>query len=205
MYLIGLTGGIGSGKSTVAARLAAHGCDVIDADAVAREVVEPGEPALAELAERFGPEVLHEDGTLNRPALAARAFTDDRARADLESITHPRVAARIAEWIATLAARAPQGQLIVVDHPLLVETGQQRRFDAVVVVLADVELRVKRLIDERGLTEEDVRARIRIQASDEQRRAVATHVIENDGTPEELHAAVDALYAELTEAARLGG
>lgn len=204
MYLIGLTGGIGSGKSTVAARLAAHGCDVIDADAIAREIVEPGEPALAELAERFGPDVLNDDGTLDRAALAERAFSDDAARADLERITHPRVAARIAEWIATVAARVPQGHLVVVDHPLLVETGQERRFDAVVVVTADAEQRIKRLIDERGLDEGDVRARIRVQATDEQRRAVATHVIDNDGTRQDLDAAVDALYAELTEAARAG-
>lgn len=201
MYLIGLTGGIGSGKSTVAARLAAHGCDVIDADAVAREVVEPGEPALEEIAERFGRDLLTSEGTLDRARLAARAFVDDAARAELERITHPRIAARIAEWIANLAGSVPDGRLVVVDHPLLVETGQHRRFDAVVVVLADEELRLERLVEERGLSEDDVRARFRAQASDAQRRAVATHVIENDGTRPALDAAVDALYAELVVAA----
>lgn len=197
MYLIGLTGGIGSGKSTVAARLAAHGCDVIDADAVAREVVRPGEPALEEIAERFGRDVITPEGTLDRARLAARAFVDDASRAQLERITHPRIAARIAEWIASLAGSVPDGRLVVVDHPLLVETGQHRRFDAVVVVLADEELRLERLVEERGLGEDDVRARFRAQASDAQRRAVATHVIENDGTRAELDAAVDALYDEL--------
>lgn len=201
MYLIGLTGGIGSGKSTVAARLAAHGCDVIDADAVAREVVEPGEPALEEIAERFGRDVITPEGTLDRARLAARAFVDDASRAQLERITHPRIAARIAEWIASLAGSVPDGRLVVVDHPLLVETGQHRRFDAVVVVLADEELRLERLVEERGLGEDDVRARFRAQASDAQRRAVATHVIENDGTRAELDAAVDALYDELVVAA----
>ncbi|MFP4635368.1 MAG: dephospho-CoA kinase [Nitriliruptoraceae bacterium] len=201
MYLIGLTGGIGSGKSSVAARLAAHGCDVIDADAVAREVVEPGEPALEEIAERFGREVIAPDGSLDRARLAALAFVDDESRAELERITHPRVAARIAEWIAHLAGSVPDGRLVVVDHPLLVETGQHRRFDAVVVVLADAQLRLRRLVEERGLSEDDVRARFRAQASDEQRRAVATHVIENEGTLAQLDAAVDALYDELKVAA----
>ena len=201
MYLIGLTGGIGSGKSTVASRLAAHGCDVVDADQVAREVVAPGEPVLADLAERFGQDLLRDDGSLDRATLAARAFVDDRTRADLDRITHPRIAGRIAERVATIGLDAPADHLVVVDHPLLLETEQATRFDAVIVVLADAETRVRRLVDERGLDEQDVRARMRAQVSDAERKRAATYVIANDGTVTELERAVDQVYEKLREAA----
>lgn len=199
MYLVGLTGGIGSGKSTVARRLRELGCAVVDADEVAREIVAPGEPALRELAEHFGREILRDDGSLDRSRLAGLAFADDDARAALDRITHPRIAARIAERVAELAAAegADSAAVVVVDHPLLVETGQAGRFDAVVVVTADEDARAARLAASRDLTESDVRARMRAQATDLERRAVATHVIENDGSRDELLRAVDALHRRL--------
>jgi dephospho-CoA kinase len=199
VYLVGLTGGIGSGKSTVAARFAERGCAIIDADRVAREVVERGETAWDELVERFGDEVVREDGSLDRAALAAIVFADADARADLERITHPRVAARMAERIAELAAEpgSRPDQLVVVDHPLLVELGQAGRFDAVVVVTASEAVRVRRLEDERGMHPDDARARIGVQASDADRRAVATHVIDNDGDLASLLAQVDRVHADL--------
>lgn len=202
MQLIGLTGGIGSGKSTVAARLRALGCEVIDADGVAREVVARGEPALADLVARFGTSILRDDGTLDRQELARLAFADDEARADLDRITHPRVAARIAERIAQIGAAvdASHDEVVVVDHPLLIETGQTGRFDAVLVVMADEELRVRRLVNSRGLEESDVRARMRAQADDARRRQVATHIVHNDADMEDLHAQVDAVHADLTAA-----
>lgn len=206
MYLVGLTGGIGSGKSTVSERLRTLGCEVIDADLVAREIVQRGEPTLLDLVERFGPAILHEDGELDRKELARVAFADAEARADLDRITHPRVAARIAERIAQIGAAAETADedMVVVDHPLLIETGQTGRFDAVVVVLADEALRVRRLVDERGLDEADVRARLRAQVDDRQRREVATHLVHNDGSLDELRARVDAVHADLAEAARHG-
>jgi dephospho-CoA kinase len=206
VYLVGLTGGIGSGKSTVAARFAERGCAIIDADRVAREVVEPGEAALEEIVTRFGTGIRRPDGSLDRAALATIVFADADARADLERITHPRVAARMAERIADLAGRADAapGQLVVVDHPLLVETGQAGRFDAVVVVLASEPIRLQRLADERGMDLEDARARLRAQANDQERRAVATHVIDNDGDLASLNAQVDRVHEDLlARAARL--
>jgi dephospho-CoA kinase len=199
MYLVGLTGGIGCGKSTAAQRFAALGCDVLDVDGVAREVVQPGEPALEELEARFGSDILLPDGNLDRPRLARLVFHDDEARRDLDRITHPRVAARIAARIQALVQdrREPGPHLIVVDHPLLVETEQAVRFEAVVVVEAEAETRVRRLVEERGLPEDDVHARMRVQASDEERRAVATHVIDNNTDLATLHAQVDDVYADL--------
>ena len=203
MYLVGLTGGIGSGKSTVARRLADHGLIVVDADQVAREVVAPGEPALADIAARFGEDLVRDDGGLDRPGLAAVVFVDDDARRDLDRIMHPRIAARIAERIATLEANwdRPGPPLAVVDHPLLIETGQATRFDAVVVVLAPEEIRVQRLVAYRGLDEADARARLAAQCSDDERRRVATHVIDNSGDLSALEAATDRLRADLLAAA----
>lgn len=197
MLLVGLTGGIGSGKSTVAQRLAERGIPVIDADAIAREVVEPGEPALTEIAARFGDDVLREDGTLDRARLARTVFQDTNARTALDRITHPRIAARIAERVAALAAADDPPPVVVVDHPLLVETDQAGRFDAVVVVEAPEELRVARLVKDRGMDEADVRARIRSQADDATRRKAATLVIENDGDLDALRARVDEVHVEL--------
>jgi dephospho-CoA kinase len=202
MFLIGLTGGIGSGKSTVARRFADHGVPVIDADAVARELVEPGEPTLDDLVERFGRGILREDGHLDRAGLAAIVFPDREARADLDRLTHPRIAARIAERVALLGAGGDDSPpLVLVDHPLLLETGQAGRFDAVVVVIVDEDERIRRLIDERGMGEADVRARIAAQTDDDHRRRVATHVITNDGTIADLHREVDRVYDRLLAAA----
>ncbi|GAA4750547.1 hypothetical protein GCM10023328_36720 [Modestobacter marinus] len=196
MVKIGLTGGIGSGKSTVAALLAERGAVVVDADRLAREAVAPGTTGLAAIAEEFGPGVLTGDGALDRAALAAVVFADPAARARLDAIVHPRVRARAAE----LAAAAPPGSVVVQDVPLLVETGQAASFDLVLVVQTDPETRVARLVD-RGLSAADARARIASQATDEQRRAVADVVLRNDGPPEELAAQVDRFWSEHVEPA----
>jgi len=204
VYLVGLTGGIGSGKSTVAGRLGELGAELIDADAIAREVVAPDGPALPGLVDRFGETILLPDGSLDRPALAALAFADDAARADLDRLTHPHIAGRIATRIAELGGRdgAAPDDLIVVDHPLLIETGQVARFDSVVVVIADEEVRVARLVEERGMDPEDARARMRAQVDDDRRREVADHLVVNDGDLDELMAQVDAVHARLVEEAR---
>jgi dephospho-CoA kinase len=204
MYLVGLTGGIGSGKSTVAARLAERGAEVINADVIAREVVEPGGPALPGLVERFGEEILQDDGRLDRRALAAIAFADDRSRADLDRLTHPHVAGRIASRIAELGGQegARSDQIVVVDHPLLIETQQTGRFDAVVVVVAPRDVRTARLCEHRGLDREDVEARMRAQVDDDARRAAATHLVDNSGDLEGLLDQVDVVYESLRTAAR---
>jgi dephospho-CoA kinase len=190
---IGLTGGVGSGKSTVAKLLAEHGAVVIDADAIAREVVEPGTPGLAAVIERFGSELLTESGELDRPALAAIVFNDEAARLDLNSIVHPLVGAKTVE----LMSAAPPDAVLVYDVPLLVENNMAAGFDAVLVVLASEDVRLERLAG-RGMPAEDARARMATQATDEQRRAAATYVIENDGTLDDLRAQVDAIWADLT-------
>jgi len=189
---IGLTGGIGSGKSTAAARFAELGALVIDADALAREVVEPGTDGLAAVVAEFGEQVLDADGRLDRPALARLVFGDEAARGRLNAIVHPRVRASTAGLIAA----APPGTVVVQDVPLLVETEQAGAYDLVVVVEAPEERRVQRLAADRGMSAEDVRARMASQATDEQRRAVADVVLVNDGTPEDLRAKVDALWAD---------
>lgn len=192
MTRIGLTGGVGSGKSTVAALLAGHGALVIDADALAREVVAPGSEGLQEVVAAFGQEVLAPDGSLDRPALAAIVFADDGARARLNAITHPRIAARTAE----LMAAANPGQVIVHDVPLLVENNLAPSYDLVVVVEAERNVRLERLAA-RGMPEEEARRRMASQTSDEARRAVADVVINNSGTRDELVAAVDALWQRI--------
>jgi dephospho-CoA kinase len=188
---IGLTGGIGSGKSTVAALLAARGAVVVDADRIAREVVEPGTPGLAAVVTAFGEGVLTPEGSLDRPALAGVVFADPEARARLDGIVHPLVRQRAAELMVGL----PEDAVVVQDVPLLVETGQAGAFDLVLVVQADLDTRVERLVA-RGMTEDDARARIAAQATDEQRRAVADVVLDNSGTPEELAAQVERFWAE---------
>lgn len=202
MRLVGLTGGIGSGKSTVADRLAELGVPVINADLVAREIVEPGEPALADIATHFGEEVVRDDGSLDRSRLAAIVFADPEARRALDRITHPRIAARIAGRIADLAGSEDPPPVVVVDHPLLVETDQAARFDAVVVVEAPEELRVARLVAGRDMDEADARARIAIQADDAARREAATWVIDNGGDLDDLLDQTDRLHADLVKAAR---
>jgi dephospho-CoA kinase len=188
---IGLTGGIGSGKSTVAGLLAARGARIVDADRIAREVVEPGTPGLEAVAAAFGPGVLTPDGALDRPALAAVVFADAEARRRLDGIVHPLVRARAAEVVAA----APPDAVVVQDVPLLVETGQAGSYDLVLVVEADLDTRVRRLVG-RGVSEEDAHARIAAQATDDQRRAVADVVLDNSGTVEELEAQVERFWAE---------
>ena len=191
-----MTGGIGSGKSTVAALLAERGAQVVDADRIAREVLEPGTPGLAAVVAEFGPGVLTADGALDRPALAALVFGDPAARARLDAVVHPLVRARAAE----LVALAPDDAVVVQDVPLLVETGQAGSYDLVLVVQTDVEVRVARLLD-RGLTEADARARIASQATDEERRAVADVVLRNDGDRQDLAAQVDRFWTERVQPA----
>jgi dephospho-CoA kinase len=181
MLRIGLTGGIGAGKSTVSATFAACGGVIVDGDVLAREVVEPGTEGLAALVDAFGHNILLPSGALNRPALAAKAFTDDEHRATLNGIVHPLVARRRAEIIASVS----EDKVIVEDIPLLVESHMAPLFPLVVIVHADAELRVKRLI-KRGMDEADARARIATQATDEQRRAVADVWLDNSGTEGEL-------------------
>src|SRR5215213_4491438 len=188
---IGLTGGIGSGKSTVSALLAARGAVIVDADRIAREVVEPGTPGLSAIVEAFGDEVLAADGSLDRAALAGVVFADPEARRRLDGIVHPLVRARAVE----LAGAAPPDAVVVHDVPLLVETGQASSYDLVLVVEADPATRLSRLV-QRGLTAEDARARMAAQASDEQRRAVADVVLDNSGTQEQLAEQVDRFWAE---------
>jgi len=188
--MIGLTGGIGAGKTAVARRLAELGAVVIDSDALAREVVAAGTPGRDEVVAVFGDAVLGPDGELDRAALGRIVFADPDARRRLEAIVHPRVRARAAE----IAASAPPDAVVVNDVPLLVEANLAAHYDMVVVVLADERTRVLRLVRERGLAEADARARIAAQATDEQRRAVADVVIVNDGTVEELRARVDEVW-----------
>ncbi|PXY19356.1 dephospho-CoA kinase [Prauserella muralis] len=192
MLRVGLTGGIGAGKSTVAARLAEHGAVLIDADRIAREVVEPGTEGLAELVAEFGAEILAADGSLDRAALAARAFSDDGARQRLNAIVHPRVGARTAELMARAAADA----IVVHDIPLLVEGGLAPSYHLVLIVDADEDVRVKRLVESRGMPEQDARNRIAAQASTAQRRAVADVWLDNSGTRDVVLAQVDALWAD---------
>ncbi|MFK0082647.1 dephospho-CoA kinase [Glutamicibacter sp. NPDC090743] len=196
MMHVGLTGGVASGKSAVAAKLAALGAVVIDADALARKVVEPGTPGLAAIKDTFGEAVLLADGSLNRPALGAIVFADEAARAKLNAIVHPLVR----EQAAKLRQGAPAGSLVVEDIPLLVETGQLDSFDAVVVVAAPHAERIRRMVQDRGWTREDAEARMAAQATDDQRAAVADYLLDNSGTLEELEAQVSALYRQLAPA-----
>ncbi|WP_085066481.1 dephospho-CoA kinase [Catenuloplanes japonicus] len=197
MLSVGLTGGIGAGKSAISARLAALGAIVIDSDLLAREAVGPGTDGLAELVALFGDRILLPDGTLDRAALGTIVFADADARRSMEHVIHPRVRARSAE----LADAAPDDAIVVHDVPLLVESGLAPLYQLVVVVEAPEAVRIARLTRDRGLTEEAARARFAAQATDAQRRAVADVVISNAGTREELTAAVDALWDRLREAA----
>jgi dephospho-CoA kinase len=189
-----LTGGIGSGKSEVSRRLVSLGAVLVDADAVAREVVEPGTPGLAAVTEEFGEEILRPDGSLDRDRLGTIVFADEQRRARLNAIVHPLVGARMQE----LVEDAPDDAIVVYDVPLLTENDLAGLYDLVVVVDAPVEEQVRRLTELRGMTEEAARARIAVQATREQRRAVADRVIDNSGTIESLAAQVDDLWAELT-------
>jgi dephospho-CoA kinase len=194
MYLIGLTGGIASGKSLVSNRLVELGAVLVDADVLAREVVEPGTPGLAAIAEHFGPGVIAPDGSLDRPALGAIIFADPEQREVLNGITHPAVWRRARE----LFAAAPKDAVVVYDVPLLVEgaKGRQLDFDLVVVVDAAVETRLQRLVELRGMTREEAGHRLNSQASDAERLAVADVVIDNNGSIESTIQQVDSLWAK---------
>ena len=181
MLRIGLTGGIGAGKSTVSAAFADCGGIIVDGDVIAREVVEPGTEGLTKLVAAFGADILGPDGALNRPALAAKAFSDEERRKTLNGIVHPLVARRRAEIIAAVS----EDDVVVEDIPLLVESQMASLFPLVVVVHADPEVRVKRLID-RGMTENDARARIAAQATEQQRHAVADVWLDNSGSEGQL-------------------
>ncbi|RFS85237.1 dephospho-CoA kinase [Actinomadura spongiicola] len=194
MLKVGLTGGIGSGKSEVARRLAEHGAVVIDADRIAREVVEPGTPGLAAVVAEFGADVLLPSGALDRERLGRIVFADPERLAALNAIVHPLVAERTKR----LMDEAPDDAVVVHDVPLLAENGLASQYDEVVVVDAPEDVQLDRLVARRGMTEEDARARMSAQASREGRRAVATHVIDNSGSLDALKAQVDALWYALT-------
>lgn len=198
MLLVGLTGGIGSGKSTVARMLEARGAVVFDADVLAREAVEPGTPGHAAVIERFGANVLAPGGELDREALASIVFADPAARRDLEAIVHPEVRRRFAEGSE---AYRDTDRVVVFSAPLLVETGMHTAFDVLVVVSATADTQIGRLMRDRGMSEESVRSRIDAQATPEARAEVADVLVDNEGSVEELEAQVERLWADLSERA----
>ncbi|WP_134738876.1 dephospho-CoA kinase [Nocardioides sp. 503] len=195
---VGLTGGIASGKSTVSVMLAELGAVVIDADRLAREVVERGTPGLAAVVEAFGEQLLTPEGDLDRPAMGALVFQDEAKRRILESIVHPLVFERI----VALEERAPEGAVVVHDIPLLAESGRADTFDAVVVVDVPSETQVERMLRDRGWTREDAESRIAAQASREDRLALATYVVDNTGSLDDLRRRVEEVYAALTDPSR---
>ena len=194
VYLVGLTGGIGSGKSTVAARFVHHGAELIDADQLAREVVEPDKPAWKKLVEHFGAGILDSEGFIDRPKLGRIVFADESKRALLNEITHPPVIAEIATRLEILQAF---DGIVILDVPLLVESDVDRGYEAIVVVATKPETQVQRLVELRGMSPEDARARVAAQAPLEDKLAAATHVIWNEGSVDDLTTAVDELAAEL--------
>jgi dephospho-CoA kinase len=191
VLLVGLSGGIGSGKSTAARALAARGALVLDADAIAREVVEPGQPGFDPVVARFGPSVVADDGRLDRPALARIVFDAPDARRDLNAIVHPLVAQETQRRVAA----APAGAVIVMDVPLLVEAARSG-YQLVVIVEAPEEIRLERLAT-RGMDPADARRRMATQATDAERRAVADVVLDNSGSLADLERQIDALWATL--------
>ncbi|MFG1623430.1 dephospho-CoA kinase [Kribbella sp. NPDC049227] len=200
MLRVGLTGGIGAGKSSVSARLAERGAVVIDSDVLAREVVAKGTEGLAEVVTEFGAGVLTAEEELDRPALGQIVFGDAAARRRLEAIVHPRVRARAAE----IEAAAPAGAIVVHDIPLLVETGQADRFDVVVIVDVPVDVQLERLTAQRGMPDTEAKQRIASQASREDRLAVAGLVVDNSGSLADLDRRVDEVWAELERRAGHG-
>lgn len=193
-----LTGGISSGKSTVSEHWADLGAVIVDADVLAREVVESGTPGLAAVVERFGERMLAADGSLDRAALAAIVFEDDRARKELEALLHPRIRARAAE----LEAAAPAAAVVVHVIPLLIETGQTTGFDAIVVVDIPSEIQVQRTMARDGSSRDQAAARLAAQASRGERLSVATHVIDNSGDLDVLRAEADRVWEELVQQQR---
>ncbi|WP_017607967.1 dephospho-CoA kinase [Nocardiopsis xinjiangensis] len=200
MLKVGLTGGIGSGKSAVSAELSSYGAAVIDADAIARQVVEPGTPGLSEVVEEFGERVLAEDGGLDRAVLGEIVFADQERLARLNAIVHPRVGERSGQLMEE--ALAADTKVVVYDVPLLVENGLGSLYDVVVVVDAPDEVRVERVALNRGMPREQVRARIRAQADRDTRLAAADLVVDNSGSRDELRARVAELWRELSARAQ---
>lgn len=197
MLKVGLTGGIGAGKSEVSRLLVKYGAVLIDSDRIAREVVEPGTPGLAAVVEEFGPGVLTAEGALDRPALGALVFADAGRLAALNAIVHPLVGARAAE----LERAAPEDAVVVHDVPLLTENGLAPLYDLVVVVDATAETQLERLVTLRGMTESDARARMAAQATRDRRRAVADLIVDNDGPLEALEPQVRTVWDELVRRA----
>lgn len=200
MYLIGLTGGIASGKSLVSARLAEHGAVVIDADLLAREVVEPGTPALEAIAEQFGASVIDSEGRLDRAALGAIVFAAPARLEILNGITHPAVRALTRERIAAAEANDPNA-IVVYDVPLMAEASVAHGYDLVVVVEAGVAERLRRMVEIRGLSRDDAERRLLSQASDDERRAIADLVIDNSASIDLTLAQVDALWERVAGSA----
>lgn len=203
MYLIGLTGGIASGKSVVGERLAQLGAVHIDADVLAREIVDPGTPGLAAIAAEFGPDVLQPDGSLDRAALGSVIFQDAERRERLNAITHPEVWRRTRELIAEAERRDPEA-VVVYDVPLLAEAKTERRlaFDLVVVVHADTETRIRRMVELRGMKREEALHRLNSQASDTERLAIADVVIDSNGTLADTLAQADRLWERVSAASQ---
>lgn len=196
MRIIGLTGGIGSGKSTVAKMLREQGIPVVDADQVSREIVEPGQPALRGLAAAFGTEILTESGELNRAALARKAFSSQENTELLNSITHPAIKEEVRQRFAQLEDGGHK--VAVYDMPLLIEQGLHEHVDLTVVVDVEADERVRRLVDKRGLDEADARNRIARQIDDDKRKSVADVIIDNNGSLEDLETQAEALIKRLT-------
>ncbi|MFC9304528.1 dephospho-CoA kinase [Streptomyces albidoflavus] len=200
MLIVGLTGGIGAGKSEVSRLLVEHGAHLVDADRIAREVVEPGTPGLAAVVEAFGKSVLAADGSLDRPKLGEIVFADPERRAVLNGIVHPLVGARSAE----LQSQAPQDGVVVHDVPLLTENGLAELYDLVIVVDVEPRTQVERLVRSRGMSEEEARARMAAQAGREERLAVADIVIDNEVSLDALRGRVAEVWTELDARAKAG-
>lgn len=199
MFLVGLTGGIGSGKSTVAAGLAGRGAAVVDADGISREIMEPGGAAYGPVVERFGPSIVGADGRIDRPAVAALVFNDPQALADLNALTHPVIGQVMAERMAEAGARA---EIVVLDIPLLnIATKDRFTFGAIVVVDTPEDVAVQRLVAQRGFSEEDARARVAAQISREERRSLADLVLDNSGSRQALEAEIDRAWKWLCDRA----
>lgn len=195
----GLTGGIGSGKSTVAAMFSDKGAFIIDADAISRELMEPGEETLQRVVAAFGEEILLDNGQLNRPHLASLIFANPEKREKLNAIVHPAVRARSQLLREEAVAQQGENATIIEDIPLLTETGQANRFDGVIVVCANEKVRLERLTTQRGILKEDALARIKAQASDEERAQIARWIIDNSGSREDTQHQVERVWQEITQ------